>query len=1109
MTPRAVPPERPDFSHLRLLIMRILACLTRVALVLAVMMTGGLCAADDGIEFFEKKIRPVLVEHCYACHSGESKELQGELRLDLKAGWEQGGESGSPAIVSGKPDESPLLKAMRHDADASAMPPKQRKLPEAVIADFAAWIARGAPDPREGEAKRRDKAADWEATYQSRINWWSLQPVAAVEPPPVQNGSWPRTEIDRFILAKIESQGLAPGAEADRRALARRLSFALTGLPPEREQVERLAADPSDEAYERFVDMLLESPHFGERWARHWMDVVHYADTHGYEWDVPAKNAWRYRDYLIRAFNYDLPYQQLVLEHLAGDLLPPRVDTATNVNEALIAPMSLRLGERRHGDSAAAEGVTQEAVSNMIDTLGKAFLGTTLACAQCHDHKLDAVEQKDYYSLAGMLMSTRFSARLVDTADPNVEVIDQLRELKKRLRNELASKWLEATDAGKPGNVIEKLKAIPADATPAPGFPATVIELWKRSLGTPLTRDEFIAEQVRRAGLNQSLVLLADFTRADVVGNWQLDGFGMKHGLAADGDFVVADEGDAALLHIVPAGRYSHLWSQRLAGSLQSPQLDPLAPIHFSAGTIGGKFPGYALIVDRCINSERLQFLNRPTFGWLSITGGNLDTLEGSIDKLPRRLYFEIATKALNNYFPARINYGGLPEAEETDPRSWFGVTKIYQHAPGQPPQDELARFAPLFEEANASVAWPERLALLLRGAIERWSRGEATAEDALLLQDAVQNKLLPNELAASPEIAALVNEYRAMEKKIQPDQTVGSVAEWNEGRNDPIGIRGSYTDWGDAVERGSVRFLGRGTRASAESSGRLEWARQIASEQNPLTARVYVNRVWHFLFGEGLVRTPDDFGHIGEKPTHPELLDYLASEFVRDGWSTKRLIRRLVTSRVWRQASVPSQAAINLDPENRLWHTMPMRRLEAEAIRDSILTVSGRIDPALYGEPIEPYRTAEDSLKRLYKGPLDGNGRRSIYLEMTLMEPPRFLAVFNQPLPKQTVGKRDVTNVPDQALALLNDPFVNAMAEHWSKQLLNDGAKTPDERASAMLNAAFSRPASPQEVARLVDFVRRTAELDGKADDLMQNVAAWKSAAHAVFNLKEFLYVR
>jgi hypothetical protein len=354
------------------------------------------------------------------------------------------------------------------------------------------------------------------------------------------------------------------------------------------------------------------------------------------------------------------------------------------------------------------------------------------------------------------------------------------------------------------------------------------------------------------------------------------------------------------------------------------------------------------------------------------------------------------------------------------------------------------------------------------------------------------------------------VAEYRATTIKLQPDRTIGSLADWSEGRNERIGVRGSYTHFGEEVNRGNISFLGGAAeRLLPASSGRLELAHNIASKQNPLTARVFVNRVWQYLFGEGLVRTPDDFGHLGQTPTHPELLDYLADRFMAEGWSLKKLVTLLVNSATWRQSSAASPKNLEIDPENRLWHHMPVRRLDAESIRDSLLAVSGRLDTAQFGPPIDPFRVATDAAKRLHCGPLDGAGRRSIYLKMTMMEPPRMLAVFNQPIPKLTTGRRDVTNVPNQALALLNDPFVVEMARHWSTQVLQDGASSPEDRAARMLENALSRRPRSEETDRLVGLAAQSAELRGlDTAELMGCQPAWQDAAHAIFNLKEFIYV-
>lgn len=974
-----------------------------------------------------------------------------------------------------------------------------------------AWSAPGA-------GSKLDEA--WERAYAARVKWWSLQPIRVHPPPTTQNTNWPRNFVDAFILARLEEKQLAPAPEADRPTLARRLSFALTGLPPSRASWERFVQDPSPQAFETFVRSLLDSPAFGEHWARHWMDVVHYADTHGYEWDAPAKNAWRYRDYLIRAFNTDVPVNRLLLEQIAGDLIEPRLDASGTLNESLIGLMALRLGERRHGDNAAAEGVTQEATANVIDTVGKGFLATTVACAQCHDHKLDAVAQQDFFALAGIFMSTRWVVRSVDATDPNEAILKELRVVKGRIRAELARLWLSSRP-----HLLAALADTRSTNPPPAGIPDTLRSLWLRCSVQPPARDEFSAEQARRRQANrENLRLVADFASPDPQdhGGWRWDGFGMKHGHVPHGELVLREDGPQPVRHLLPAGRWSHVWSPRLAGALRSPLFPTGIVTTVSLELAAGQHAAQAMIVDQAFHSERMQFLDVPFPAWKTFTAGKFDTLEGGIDTMPRRAYLELVTKALNNYFPPRTGYGGLKESDLDDERSWVGASRVHQHPPGRGPQDELDRFAPLFTgDAGRGGDWTNRFADLLLDAVTRWSRNETRREDVQLINEALQLRWLTNDLQASPLLAELVAAYRDTEHRLQPDRTVGSAEEWHEARNERIGIRGSYTEFGPEAPRGNIRFLrdaplhpgpaGPGSRqdTSTQASGRLEFAQSIAHDQNPLSARVVVNRVWQHLFGEGLVRTPDDFGHLGEKPSHPELLDTLTAEFIRDGWSLKRLVARLVTSATWRQDSRGTDQARAVDPENSLRHHYPPRRLEAEAVRDALLAVSGRLDPALYGPPINPYRTAEDAAKRLFRGPLDGAGRRSIYLKMTLMEPPRFLALFNQPIPKLTTGRRDVTQVPDQALALLNDPFVQLMARQWSERLLRDGAASPETRVDGMIADAFARPARTGETDRLVRLAHRFATLRAVPESgLMNSREVWQDTAHALFNLNEFTQV-
>jgi hypothetical protein len=838
-----------------------------------------------------------------------------------------------------------------------------------------------------------------------------------------------------------------------------------------------------------------------------------------------------YRDYLIRAFNEDVPYNRLILEQIAGDLVAPRVDPGTGLNESLIGTSALRLGERRHGDNADAEGVTQEAVANIIDTLGKGFLGTTVACAQCHDHKLDAVAQKDYYSLAGVLMSSRWISRPADASDPNGPVIEELRGIKSELREAVIAQWLDAGE-----EVTKRIAESPFDDTKTPGkaksaeapkFPESAKAIWRylnesvqadgetmESAWNALASEFRPIRAVRQSENMKNLQVIADFTREEMPSGWRADGLGMKHGLVKqDGELTVSSDDTVIVAQLLPAGRWSNVWSERLAGGLRSPLFAQSPAPTISAAYGAGRFAAGTIIVENAFHSERVKFLKQAPEGWLTLNSGNFVALAGGNDPTPRRAYLEMVTKSLNNYFPPRYGLGGVTDADEVDPRSWFGVSRIYEHPEGKAPGDELARYAPLFEGAapQSSAELAARMAGLIIAAVERWSAGGCTTEDVRLLNEVLSLNWIPNDPATSPELAAIATRYREVEKRLQPDRVVGSVDDWYEGRDERIGVRGSYTVFGDVVPRGTISFLGGpGSRAFGASSGRLELARNIASDANPLTARVYVNRVWHHLFGAGIVRTVDDFGHLGEAPSHPEMLDWLARRFMAEGWSTKKLVKMLVASAAWRQSSVSNPDAVTVDPENRLLHHMPLRRLEAEAIRDAMLAASGRLDDALFGPPINPFRVAEDKNKRLHSGPLDGNGRRSLYQKMTLMEPPRFLATFNQPIPKVTVGRRDTTNVPNQALALLNDPFVVAMAEHWSQAVLQDGATTPEARVEAMFEKAFARPPQPEETARFVAYAGESARLRGvDLAAFMGCEPVWQDVAHAIFNLKEFIYVQ
>ena len=1107
-------------------------------------------ADDPDVAFFERQIRPALVEHCYKCHSTASKKLGGGLLLDSRDGVRQGGDSGN-AIEPGRPGDSLLIKAVRYTDDALKMPPKG-KLPDSVVADLEAWVGRGAPDPRDAPP-RATAAGSWEETLRGRRDWWSLKPVRAPVVPRPGDGDWCQEPLDRFILARLEERGLTPAEPADPRALIRRLCLVLTGLPPTSRQVEDFLAEAGDrrgsgpippQAVARLVDALLASPHFGERWARHWMDVVRFSETHGNEWNYEVHHAWRYRDYLIRAFNADVPYDQLVREQIAGDLLPsPRRDGREGFNESVIGTGFYRFGEANHDDCIAIRTIGYDIADNQIDTLTKAFQGTTVACARCHDHKLDAVSMADYYALLGVVRSSRMVSHGIDAPEVDAAARKHLRGLKGEIRAELAGAWLgEARQFARYMPAAHAKRAHRPDAESlAAGLDAARIDRWVAVLaaesvpmddpfdawrvlsaagaggadfaaGWRALAERTAKEDRERAEFNRThFVTFADF-RAGGDAGWQVGGRGLDGPPGRSGDLAIQPEGDAVVRAILPAGRFTHALSGRLNGTLRSPVLPP-GKAFISFQVLGQRSSAVRLVSNNCqLNYKNYHALTSADLHWV--------TYAPPADRVALRTYAELMTMFDNPKFPDQLSaLGGDPanykvpwEKAAEDPRSYFGITRVVLHDSGEPPKPELGHLRRLFagEEPRSFDDVAARYASAAESAVRAWADGHADDDDVRWLDGPLRRGLLGNSPAQSPRLASLVAEFRRIESGLTLPRVAAGVADGGPGLDQPILARGDCTRPGATVPRRYLEVLsGARDPFSAGGSGRLELAERIATAANPLTARVMVNRVWHHLFGTGLVRTVDDFGHAGEPPSHPELLDYLADRFVAEGWSVKRLIRSIVLSRTFQSSGRPSAEARDRDPRDRLLQHYPARRMEAEAVRDAILAASGRLDRRLYGMSVQPPRDKEYADRRLFPGPLDGDGRRSIYIKNNLMEAPRFLAAFDLPGGKVAQGRRDATNVPAQALALLNDPFVIQQADAWAGRLLAGAGDSVDGRIGGMFRDALGRPPSAEERDRFARAARQLADLHGVPEaDVMGSRPVWKDLAHAILNLSEFLYI-
>lgn len=1059
-------------------------------------------------EFFERQVRPLLAAECFSCHGDKVK--QAGLRLDTHAGLQAGGDRG-PAVKPGDPDGSLLIKAVRHQAGLQ-MPPG-RMLPARQQKILEEWVRQGAYFP--ASASQPAGPQSWEQAVAERRNWWSLQPLRQVSPPAVRKPGWSSHPVDMFIQSHLEREGIAPPTAADRRTLIRRISQVLTGLPPAPKDVEKFVADPSPGAYGRLVDEMLASPHFGERWARHWMDVVRYGETYGYEWNYLVRDVWRYRDYLIRAFNSDLPYDQFVREHIAGDLMPPRVNPENGLNESAAATAFYRFGEAGHD---VFREIGLDVLDNQIDTLSKAFQATTISCARCHDHKLDAVSTRDYYALLGVLSSSRQVVQTLDLPQQSAPSRERLAKLRDEAAAEIAKLWLK--DAAATG---EQLQAA-AGGAPGSADPARV-EAWKKvialkdaGLHDPLhvwrqaTKPDanaerwaqlaksYESESRERAEFNRThFKPLGDFTKGSPDG-WRLSGSGLWDGFVKPGTLSIDTSGDRLVRAVLPGGISTAALSDRLNGEMQSPDTDSGVKM-ISVEAMGGLGAAVRQVPDHRHLGDAGQEL-KPEDGlhWVRIGRSERD----------ERVYVEVVTRLNNQRYPERATKHKATSLE--DPRSWFAVTRAVTHTIGESPRPELDHLLSLVqgERPADQGALAARYQQLFTGAVERWAANRASESDIGLVNWLLVHGLISNRRPESGRLAGLLAEYARIEAQIPAPQVVAGVADHGDGYDHPVFSRGDFRSPGDPVDRGYLEVLCGDQRFAGRGSGRTELAEQLVGRKNPLTARVMVNRIWHWLFGAGLTPSVDDFGHMGEKPSHPELLDYLATRFMEDGWSVKKLIRLIVTSNTFKANSKVNAAAAEADPENRLLHHYPARRGEAELLRDSMLAVSGRLDRSLYGPSIHPYRPQEKPDRKLFAGPLDGDGRRSIYIEITLMEAPPFLYVFNQPEGKVTQGRRDVTNVPAQALTMMNDPFVIDQAAVWARRLIKEGDTSVETRLTRIYLEAMGRRPSPSERERLTRVVARMARLHSVPEaEKLSHEALWRDVAHTVFNMKEFAYIR
>ena len=1031
------------------------------------------------LEFFETRIRPVLVDQCYKCHNA-AKTAEGGLALDDRAGLLKGGDEGV-IVVPGKPAESRLLPILRFEVKGTRMPKGGGKFDDRVIADFEKWIATGAADPRDKPptAAELDKATSWETVFEKRKKWWSFQPVKkSAVPDAIGKGS--DHPIDRFVCAKLQEKGLEPGATADARTLVRRLYFALVGLPPTPDEIELWTARLGTSAgFDELVDHLLASPHFGERWARHWMDWLRYAESHGSEGDATIENAWMYRDYLIRALNADVPYDQLVREHIAGDLLEqPRVNTALGINESAIGPAHWRMVFHGYAPTDALEEKVRF-IDDEINTFSKAFLGLTVSCARCHDHKFDPISQKDYYALFGILGSCRPGRAAIDTPEKLNANRAKLLALKPQIRSAVADSWLDATThlrekllagdgpwkkADKPAFLLHPWFVMHKESVDAAHFG----EGWQRRVAAWNGDRKLREEHVQRTYFRRWN--LANPTDCST---WFRSGNGLSEKPYAAGEFSISPSGENAIAGIYPSGIYSHLVSAKNPARLLS------GPVH-----LNDNYEVWLRIIGDGTASARYVVQDYPRDGTVYPTA-----------KTPKEWLWQKFDATYWNGDEIHLELAAGKDAPllvNNEARSWFGIREaliVKKGEPGPPPEP-LEFLDPIFETAaNAPPKSFNDLAdcyvTAITNAVKAWQAGSATDAQALLIDACLRQGLLPEKLDGLAAAKPLIVEYRRLEEEIVVPTRVPGLEE-TVARNQPLLERGNHKKPGAEVPRRFLEAIN-ATPYKTTQSGRRQLAEDVLRDTNPLTRRVIVNRLWHHLFGRGIVPTPDNFGKLGQEPTHPELLDYLATRFQEHNGSIKDTIRFIVSSKTWQAVSRPSAKAQQLDPDNQyLSHTF-VRRLEAEAIRDTLLSVSGTMSPELFG------------------GPVGGNApRRSVYVGVRRNSLDPFLRAFDFPEPFSAVGRRDVTNVPAQSLTMMNDDTVASLAAAWASRTLADKKQTTDdERIRSMFLMAFARPAQDAEISRFKTYLVETkssqTELAKQLADLRHQIDERQAAIREI----------
>jgi len=1036
--------------------------------------------ADPGkIEFFEKKIRPVLLKHCYECHSANSKNLKGGLQLDTRSGIRQGGETGA-AVVPGNIDDSLLIGALRHET--FEMPPTG-KLPDSVIADFVTWIRMGAADPRDGKLMTKS-SIDFEAARQH----WAYQPVVQPAVPAVRQTDWPANAIDFFTLAEMEKLRLQPVRQAGRRELIRRATFDLTGLPPTPADVTAFLEDDSPEAFETVISRLLQSRHYGERWGRYWLDVARYAEDQAHTFAVRKNtNGYRYRDWVIAALNSDMPYDQFVRLQIAGDLIGPESEGSY---DHLVALGLFGLGAQYYKNSDAAKAAADE-LDDRVDTLTRGFLGLTVSCARCHDHKFDPIPTQDYYSLAGIFRSSKLhNAPLCQP-----EEMQQYNAGQQRIKSADAAikKFLAAEKStaaeSRVGDVASFMRAVWTFRSASAG-------------GQPITT----ADLARQSGLNEFLlkrwIRFLDPGQKGKVR--ELDAWFALDPSANPSDESVPtaaakvaqqfQERIQSLLNVRDGVSTANLVAAssdepHKPGSPRfvTPLVTKVRPIARIDARLDGARQLFLVVSDggngrSCDHADWIEpelvgpkgRLKLTSLKWKSLDGFGGGRLNRNYQGKPLRVGGKTYSSGIGVHAPCVIAYD-LPEGYDHFVARG-GLDNSGSDQAGGCGDQASVQFSVYTEKpATGPVSPGPDLLTAVLGKDGPFTVSDKDLEKVLTGKKREQLQSLRSELETarntSPQMYPVAHSY-----------TEGSVADMR------VFIRGNPARPREIAPRRFLRILEGEQRSHyTAGSGRRQLADAIASADNPLTARVIVNRIWQHHFGRGIVDTPSNFGKQGSPPTHPQLLDYLAARLLSSGWSIKTLHREIMLSSTYQLSSSFNESNAEIDADNRFLWQMSRRRLDVEAWRDALLDVSGRLDRTLGG----PSLSLADK----------GNVRRTVYAQISRHELDSLLRLFDFPDANITSARRSETTVPQQQLFVLNSAFMVEQAKAFSARLHAEAPDSDTDRIQRAFALAYGRPPVETEVQLGLAYLNGEQDPDS-------TLTLWQTYAQILLGANEFMYL-